>query len=179
MYIVILKYASVVSPGNYWNIISNITHGRQLNQNWMQIFPLSLYNGIQLICEKPLKKVSLMNFSSHYTPGSIGSVFTPTSSSFQTCFEIKYVPDMDLDKRWQLIKLPILYLDWCVFGVKERGLSRKTAAALNFICHRDFLAKVWSSYQICNHRNKKVNLTKIGPFSSIVFSQQFLNGFKE
>ena len=81
---------------------------------------------------------------------------------------------MDLDKWWQLIKSPMLYLDWCVLKDKERGLSRKPASAFNFICHGDFLVKVSTSYQICNHRNEKLHLTNMGLFSSIVFRQQFL-----
>ena len=32
---------------------------------------------MQIICEKPIEKVSLRNFTSYYTPGSIGSVYTP------------------------------------------------------------------------------------------------------
>ena len=71
----------------------------------------------------------------------------------------------------------MLYLDWSVFRDNECGLSRKTASGFNFICHGDVLVKVSTSYQICNHRNKKVHLTKMAPFSSIVFSQQFLNGY--
>ena len=33
MYIVIPKHVSVVSLGSYWNIIFDITHERQYNQN--------------------------------------------------------------------------------------------------------------------------------------------------
>ena len=177
MYIVILKHVSVVSSGSYWNIIFDITHGRQRIQNWMQIFPVSLYDRVPVIYEKACKKVSLRNFTSHYIPSSNGNVCTPTHSRFQTCFEVKYAPEKGLDKRWLLIKSPMLYYDWCVFRVKERRLSRKTASGFNFLCHGDFFVKVSTSYQICNHRNKKVYLTKKGPFSSIVFRQQFLDSF--
>ena len=71
MYIVILKHVSAVSSGSYWNIIFDITHGRQHIQNWMHIFPVSLYNRIPAICEKACKEVSLRNFTSHYIPSSI------------------------------------------------------------------------------------------------------------
>ena len=111
MYIVILKHVSVVSSGSYWNIIFDITHRRQHIQNWMQIFPVSLYNRKPVICEKACKKVSLRNFTSHYIPSNIGNVYSPTHASFQTCFEVKYAPDMGLDKQWQSVKLPMLYLD--------------------------------------------------------------------
>ena len=65
----------------------------------MQIFPVSLYNRIPVICKKVGKKVSLKNFTFHCIPSSIENVCTPTHSSFQTCFEVKYAPGMDLDKR--------------------------------------------------------------------------------
>ena len=171
MYIVIPKHVSVVSSGSYWNIIFDITHERQYNQNWMQIFPVNLYNRIPVICEKACKKDSLRNFTSHYIPSSIGNVCTPAHASFRTCFQVKYVPGMGLYKRWLLIKSPILCLDCCVFKVNERGLIRKTASGFTFWW------KFQLSTKICNQRNKKVHLTKKGPFSSIFFSQQFLYGF--
>ena len=143
----------------------------------MKIIAVNLYNRIPAICEKAWKKVSMRNFTSHCTPGSIGSECTPTRASFQTCFEVKCGPNKGLDKWWRLIKSPMFYFDLCVFRDKELELSRKAASGFNFICHEDFLVTVSTSYQICNHRNKKVPLTKMGSFSSIVYGQQFLNGF--